>query len=1011
MSNDEEHPKPNSNQDNIPPVLKLPPEVLDYCWGYLRRPDLFQLSRVCRVFWGTSRFRIFQLLAISLSSPPMLLFNQKLVLRSAKKSSQTLEHAITRLTSFYSDPGARELWDMVQAWTVAVAPGAFFLVPLEKHEQSITPRYVDTVFQFLPCSRNLRSLELARLDLGKEQWITLQSLPALETLRLVSCFFSPSSYLEPLKLKELEIAGCSFNSRPIDGYLVSVLCNPAYLEKLTLIDPVVTHTVLAALSSVEHFPHLTYLSVLVKSSSRYHFFRFLAAIPSLTILNISPSSGDITPAQPLPALSFLRSYNGYPHLLSHIVPGRPIDRVCLVLLVVTISKEDDDYAFHTDLVSHVLDISRSAVPVRRLKLEYFLPTLQHFSTIAKYLPDLHCLDLVLILFPPQLIPEDLITSKLEKLDCASNPLDVLDTMGIVLSWLAAGRASLPPKLQTLRLSYSPGWSDHAPSLEGILQRVIIYCLHDMYLLDALFRDIAVLYCRRTKSSNKKSQKPHSHQDNGPPILRLPPDVLNHCWSYLRQSDLFQVSRVCRVFWHTSRLRIFQSLAINLSSSPILPLDQKSVPRSTNQKHNTLELATSRVNSFYSDPDARELWDMVEAWSVTAAYSALSTFFPTRLQKHDQKQSADAVFQFLSCSRNLRSLELARLDLGREQWVTLQSLPALETLKLTSCFFSASSHLEPLKLKELEIAGGNFSPRSFDGYLVSVLCNPAYLEKLTLIDSLVTPTALTALSSMEHFPHLTYLSVLVSPSSRGHFLRFLAAIPSLVTLRIFPWSADITPDHPLPAMSYLRSYNGYPHFLSHVVPGRPVDRVCLVLLEVTTSKEDGQTDDYTIHTDLVSNLLDISRSTVPVSSLKIEYFQPTLQHLAVIAKYLPDLYYLDLVLISAPPPLIPEDLIISSNFEDLDCASSPLDALDTIWGLLSWLAAGRASLPPKLQTLRLSCSPGWSNDVPSVERIQQFEIIHCLRDRYPSLCEVRMGDCRWWREAGHWSLEILDVEDI
>ncbi|OJA19468.1 hypothetical protein AZE42_04914, partial [Rhizopogon vesiculosus] len=365
----------------------------------------------------------------------------------------------------------------------------------------------------------------------------------------------------------------------------------------------------------------------------------------------------------------------------------------------------------------------------------------------------------------------------------------------------------------------------------------------MYLPDALFRDIAVLCCRSTKSNNKKSQKPNSYQDNGPPILRLPPDVLDHCWSYLRQSDLFQVSRVCRVFWHTSRLRIFQSLAINLSSSPILPLDQKSVPRSTNQKPNTLELATARVKSFYSDPDARELWDM---------------------------------------------------------------------------------------LKELEIAGGNFSPRSIDGCPVSVLCNPPYLERLTLIDSLVTPTALTALSSMEHFPHLTYLSVLVNPSSRGHFLRFLATIPSLITLRIFPWSADITPDYPLPAMSYLRSYNGYPHFLSHVVPGRPVDRVCLVLLEITTSKEDGQTDDYTIHTDLVSNLLDISRSTVPVRSLKIEYFQPTLQHLTAIAKYLPDLYCLDLVLISAPSSLIPEDLIISSSFEDLDCAGSPLDALDTIW---------------------------------------------------------------------------------
>ncbi|OJA19469.1 hypothetical protein AZE42_04915 [Rhizopogon vesiculosus] len=483
MSNNEEHPKPNSNQDNIPPVLKLPPEVLDYCWGYLRRPDLFQLSRVCRVFWGTSRFRIFQLLTVNLSSPPILLFNQKLVLRSTKKSSKTPEHAITRLASFYSDPGARELWDMVQAWTVAAALGTFFLVHLEKHEQSITPRCVNTVFQFLSCSRNLRSLELARLDLGRELWVTLQRLPALETLRLLSCFFSPSSYLEPLKLKELEIAGGSFNSRPIDEYLVSVLCNPAYLEKLTLIDPFVTHTVLAALSSMEHFPHLTYLSVLVKSSSRCHFVKFLAAIPSLTILNISPLSGDITPAQPLPALSFLRSYNGYPHLLSHIVPGRPIDRVCLVLLVVATSKEDnqpDDYAFHTDLVSHLLDISRSAVPVRRLKLEYFLPTLQRFSAIARYLPNLHCLDLALIPFPPQLIPEDLITSNLEELDYASNLLDILDTMGIVLSWLTTGRASLPPKLQTLRLSYSPGWSDHALSVEGIPQRVIIYCLHGWY---------------------------------------------------------------------------------------------------------------------------------------------------------------------------------------------------------------------------------------------------------------------------------------------------------------------------------------------------------------------------------------------------------------------------------------------------------------------------------------------------------------------------------------------------
>ncbi|OAX38222.1 hypothetical protein K503DRAFT_741496 [Rhizopogon vinicolor AM-OR11-026] len=471
----------------------------------------------------------------------------------------------------------------------------------------------------------------------------------------------------------------------------------------------------------------------------------------------------------------------------------------------------------------------------------------------------------------------------------------------------------------------------------------------MYLPTALFRCLAVLYRRWSKSDNKTPPKPKSNQDNDPPILKLPPDVLEYCWSYLRRPDLFHVSCVCRIFWRTSRFRIFHSLIINLSSPPMLPLNQKLVLRSTKKSSNMLEPATTRVTSFYSDPDARELWDIVQAWTVTAPLSALSTFSPFRVQKHEQTlalRPVDTVFQLLSCSRNLRSLELARLDLGREQWVTLQSLPALETLRLISCFFSSSSHSEPLKLKGLEIAGGSFGPRSIDGYLVSVLCNPAYLEKLTLIDSFVAPTALEALSSMEHFPHLSYLSVLVKSFSRGHFLRFLAAIPSLTTLNIFPSSVDITPDHPLPALSSLRSYNGYPHLLSRLVPGRPVDRVCLVLQVITASN---QSDDYTFHADLVSNMLDISCSTVPVRRLKIDCFLPTLQRLSAIAKYLPDLHCLDLVLISASPPLIPvgviltlvlsrivnallspqEDSVISSSFEDLDYASNPLNSCDTM----------------------------------------------------------------------------------
>jgi hypothetical protein len=95
---------------------------------------------------------------------------------------------------------------------------------------------------------------------------------------------------------------------------------------------------------------------------------------------------------------------------------------------------------------------------------------------------------------------------------------------------------------------------------------------------------------------------------------------------------------------------------------------------------------------------------------------------------------------------------------------------METLKLLSCFFSSSSHLERLKLKKLEIAGGGFVPRSIDAYLGSVLCNPSYLEKLTLIDSL-----LATISSMDHFPHLT--TKCPQSFSCGRLLRFLAVIHS------------------------------------------------------------------------------------------------------------------------------------------------------------------------------------------------------------------------------------------
>ncbi|KAG2132313.1 uncharacterized protein EDB93DRAFT_1177127 [Suillus bovinus] len=506
---------------------------------------------------------------------------------------------------------------------------------------------------------------------------------------------------------------------------------------------------------------------------------------------------------------------------------------------------------------------------------------------------------------------------------------------------------------------------------------------------------------------------HSNLENNPPILKLPSEILDHCWGYLRRQDLFQVSSVSRVFWYTSRSRIFQSLTVTLPSPAILPLNQSLVRRSTNKASKMLERAATRITSFYSDPSAGELWDIVQDWTVATAPAIRSDIFcfPRSQEKNLALRSVDAVFPFLTCSRNLRSLELVRVNLGRQQWIIIECLPALETLRLISCLFPLSSHLErPLKLKELAIAGDSFGPRSIEERLVSVLCNPTYLQKLTLIDFLITHTVLAALSSMGPFPHLTYLSIFVTSLSGDHFFRFLAATPALETLRIFPWSANITPPHPLPALSSLQSYDGYPNLLSYIVPGRPVDCVCLVLMMVTT---DVNQPGYVIHTELVSTVRDISRSTIPVRRLAIEYFLPTSSNLAAIAKHLPDLHRLDLGLISGPPPLTPEEIIAlsESNSEfGLNYGGESLDTVDTTQGLLSWLAEGHAPLPPKLVTLRLSHNSAGNEDMQCIEGVAHRELVRCLHGRYPTLSEVEVGGCRWWREGVHWSQEILEFEE-
>ncbi|KAJ8586502.1 hypothetical protein M405DRAFT_823324 [Rhizopogon salebrosus TDB-379] len=61
------HQENDTNQENSPPALKLPPEALDHCWGYLSQVDLLQVLHVCCIFLYSSRPRIFQSPTLNLS--------------------------------------------------------------------------------------------------------------------------------------------------------------------------------------------------------------------------------------------------------------------------------------------------------------------------------------------------------------------------------------------------------------------------------------------------------------------------------------------------------------------------------------------------------------------------------------------------------------------------------------------------------------------------------------------------------------------------------------------------------------------------------------------------------------------------------------------------------------------------------------------------------------------------------------------------------------------------------
>ncbi|KAJ8579681.1 hypothetical protein M405DRAFT_939065, partial [Rhizopogon salebrosus TDB-379] len=100
---------------------------------------------------------------------------------------------------------------------------------------------------------------------------------------------------------------------------------------------------------------------------------FLGATPIKAFLLVCQHHAGPSVASPI-FFSVLRRLPSTPFL-----HRRPVDCVCIVLRVLVVAAFDSnaqshDYAINIDLAPTVIDVSRSSVPVRILRIKYFLPT-------------------------------------------------------------------------------------------------------------------------------------------------------------------------------------------------------------------------------------------------------------------------------------------------------------------------------------------------------------------------------------------------------------------------------------------------------------------------------------------------------------------------------------------------------------------------------------------------------------------------------------------------------------
>ncbi|KAG1828281.1 hypothetical protein EV424DRAFT_1387011 [Suillus variegatus] len=502
---------------------------------------------------------------------------------------------------------------------------------------------------------------------------------------------------------------------------------------------------------------------------------------------------------------------------------------------------------------------------------------------------------------------------------------------------------------------------------------------------------------------------------------LPPELWHHCWSFLVVQDLLAVSSTCWSFRSICKDLVFKHITTTIPYKRTVRHIFQPRYEDTARIGRARRLLL-RLHAFQSDSDAWEVLRLVETWSIKA-FGSPAPLYEGEIMQYGKTtfpfvQPSISIFLTLPSCKNLRVLSISDIHMEEERWSALVKIPRLECLNMERCNLSSTDKSMNLKVVSITYEA-HLDPPPVPPpttQLISSLFDIQHLERLTLLDLTFSSSFLLGLVQLGQFENLKHLSVIVPETHMDTLFAFLSMTPSLTSLTISNFSTMAKPSKPVlqSVIPNLVAYDGFPTLISILLPGRPVNAVCLRMNHRTDPQASLGNPFGVYDNNVICKALDdCSASARVVHDLMLSPFHPTPDSMQDIVRIHPNLRHLRLdilrtpninmsVDVDEPMSLIMDMLADTMAVRDSDNFSR--HPLFLISGFLNWIANGHLPLPAKLETLHLHYYQRSVTVCGDVTR--QRLLVPKISAAYPALREIEMGTTRWWREGDYWTHEVL-----